>query len=185
MIGLIATCGFLSVSGIKYFETKNVMHSDWNMSIFIIPFIISSFGWHNMIPSITAYLGNDGKKSLKVILISASCLLILYCVWVIGLQGIIPLKGDVSLTNSFLRGEIVTEPLSRLIQNDSVRFLAIYMAFFAIITSLLAQGLSVVDFLADAFRIKNSMGTRVFLCSVLLVPTLICSQCIPGVFLRL
>ena len=183
-LGLLATYLMLAISGIKHFEMKNVVHADWSLSIYIIPFIISSFGWHNMIPSINTFLENDRKKSTKTILISAVVLFLIYVVWVVGLHGILPLEGGLSLADSFDKGEIVTEPLARMMNNPMIQYTALYMAFFAIITSMLGQGLSVVDFLSDALRLDKTTKIRILLCLALLLPTLFCSQFIPGIFFK-
>lgn len=184
MVGFFATYLFLNTSGIKYFKINNIAHSDWNLCVFIIPFIITSFGYHNLVPTISNYLKKDRKKSYLTFIFSAFILFFIYVIWVVGLQGIIPLHGEISLTNSFTKGEIVTQPLAHLIHSPMIQFGALYMAIFAIITSVLGQGLSIIDFLSEILKVEKNNLTRLLLCLLLFVPTLISSQMIPGVFFK-
>ena len=184
MVGFFATYLFLIFSGNEYFHVQNINHSDWGFSLFIIPFIVTSFGYHNMIPSVGEYLGNDKRKLFLAIFISGVVLFLIYNFWIIILHGIIPLQGDVSIINSFAKGEIVTEPLSKLIHSPLIQVSAQYMAFFAIVTSILGQGLSIIDFLADTLGIKKTVIVRLGLCLALFFPTFLFSQLIPGVFFK-
>ncbi|HSX26297.1 MAG TPA: aromatic amino acid transport family protein [Chlamydiales bacterium] len=184
MAGLLSAYLYITFAGTPYFHIENSTHIDWSFSLFIVPFLITSFGYHNMLPSINEYLGNDRKKLILTILLSGLILFLIYNIWVIMMQGIIPLNGETSILNSFAKGEIATEPLARLISLQTVRFCAEYMAFFAIITSLLGQGLSIIDFLADTLTVQKTPTIRLLLCLALFLPTLICSQIIPGVFFK-
>jgi tyrosine-specific transport protein len=184
MAGFFATYFFLTFVGNQYFNVSNVTHYDWSFSLFIIPFVVTSFGYHNMVPSINEYLGNDKRKLFLAILISGVILLFIYNFWVVTMHGIIPLKGEISIQSSFSKSEIVTESLAKLIKSPSIQISALYMAFFAIFTSLLGQGLSIIDFLADTLKIEKTAKVRFGLCLALFVPTLIFSQLIPGVFFK-
>jgi tyrosine-specific transport protein len=59
------------------------------------------------------------------------------------------------------------------------------MAFFAILTSFLAQGLTVVHFLADGLKLKNK-GTREnpLLCLLAFLPPLVFAFLEPGIFFK-
>lgn len=184
MLGFFVTYLFISFSGMEYFNPKNIQHSDWSLSISILPFLITSFGYHNIVPSIHEYLGGDKKKLYLTILISGVLLFAIYNFWVVLFHGILPLEGEVSLLNSYAKGEIITQPLGQLIRSPTVQFCAEYLAFFAIITSILGQGLSIIDFLADGFRVEKTPRARFLLCLLLFLPTLLFSQCIPGVFFK-
>lgn len=184
MIGLFATYFYLDTAGIEYFQFRNITHVDWSYSLFIIPFIITSFGYHNLVPTISNYFNHDRKKGAIALISSGIILFFLYLVWVVGLHGIIPLEGPISFANSFANEEIVTQPLARMISSPMIQFCAQYMAIFAIITSLLGQGLSIIDFMAESFKMKKTETSRLILCAALFIPTLICSQIIPGVFFK-
>ncbi len=184
MAGFLLTYFFLTFAGVQHFHVENVQRIDWNYSLFMIPFLITSFGYHNLLSSIREYLGNDKKKVLQAILISGSILLLVYNFWTFMFQGIIPYEGEFSITNSFMKGEIVTQPLTHLIRSPWIQLSAEYMAFFAIITSLLGVGLSIIDFLADMLKVEKSFKMRLVLCIVLFFPTLLFSQLIPGVFFK-
>lgn len=184
MAGFFATYLYLDTAGIQYFEINRLSHIDWHYSIFIIPFIITSFGYHNLLPTISNYLGHDRRLGAITLLASGVILFIVYMVWIIALLGIIPLYGDPSIANSFAKEEIVTQPLAVLISSPMIQYCATYMAIFAIVTSVLGQGLSIIDFMAECFGVQRTKKMRVALCLMLFIPTLICSQVIPGVFFK-
>ena len=58
------------------------------------------------------------------------------------------------------------------------------MAFFAILTSFLAQGLGLVHFLQDGFKIKVEKRENPWICSLALLPPLIFSMMFPGLFFK-
>lgn len=165
-------------------KIEQLSHIDWSLSFFIIPFIVTSFGYHNLVPSISNYLRADRKLALKAFLLSGIFLLLIYVIWIVGLLGILPVEGEISISSSFAQGEIVTQPLARLISSPIIQYAARYMAVFAIITSLLGQGLSVIDFLAESLSLKKSFTNRLFLCFFLFFPSCLCSQTIADVFFK-
>jgi tyrosine-specific transport protein len=59
---------------------------------------------------------------------------------------------------------------------------AAYFAFFAIVTSLFGQALSVFDFLSDGLKIPKSSKGRMVLCLLTFLPAYIFSQLFPHVF---
>ncbi|MCH9612749.1 MAG: Tyrosine-specific transport protein [Chlamydiia bacterium] len=184
MGGFIATYLFLGVTGIEKIQMENLSHSNWSLGLFIIPFVITSFGYHNLVPFISNYLQQDRQKASRAFIYAGIALFFIYVLWVTNLHGIIPLNGPISITDSFAKGEIVTQPLARLIQSPLIQYSATYMAFFAIITSVLGQGLSIIDFLAEWLGFEKTPQKRLLLCAMLFLPTFACSQLIPGVFFK-
>lgn len=181
MVGLAGTYAYLMLTGAGHFQGGYWERGDWSEALWTVPFAITSFGYHNMVPSVNEYLGPDRRRQVLAVAISGGVLLAVYGMWVMGLLGVIPLE---LLQESLGRGEIVTEPLARVIGSPVVRGCATYMAFFAIVTSVLGQGMSVVDFLADAGGVGKGRLVRLALCGALFGPAYLCSQAFPGVFFK-
>jgi tyrosine-specific transport protein len=182
MLGLFITYFFLLFVGMDHFDDQLLTHVNWQYSLFVVPFIVTSFGFHNMIPTLNEYLAGDRKKLLITIVLGGLIPFFVFLLWILKVQSIVPLEGEISLSQSFAKGEISTETLSILLKSSWISFLVAYFAFFAILTSLFGQALSVFDFLSDGLQIpKNSQG-RMILCFLTFFPTYLFSQLFPNVF---
>lgn len=182
MLGLFFTYFCLLFVGIPYFEAKYLTHIDWTYFFFILPFIITSFGFHNMIPTLNEYLEGDEKKLLTTVILGGLIPFVIFILWIVKVQSIVPLKGEVSLSNSFFNGEISTEVLSVFLKSSWISLVAIYFSFFAIITSLFGQALSVFDFLSDGLKISKTSKGKLILCLLTFLPAYVLSQIFPDVF---
>ncbi|MBM3184156.1 MAG: tyrosine transporter [Chlamydiae bacterium] len=179
---LLLALAYLLGKGFTGIETKHTIHTDWSYFLFIVPFIITSFGFHNMIPTLNTYLNGSKSKLASSILIGGLITFIIYILWTISIQSVLPLQGEISIEASFRNGEIATEPLIRLVQAPFMQLAAITLTFFAILTSLLAQALSLIDFLADGLSIAKGTKGRIFLCLIVFLPAFFFSQMFPGIF---
>lgn len=182
MYFLIASYFYFLFKGLGTAKSENLQHADWSYTLFIIPFFITAFGFHNMIPTVNEYLNGNRSRLIWAISISGLLICFIYIFWTIGVQSMIPLHGEISIENSFRKGEIATQPIVQLIQNPFIQLAATSLAFFAIITSLLGQSLSLFDFIADGLKIPKSRKGKAILCAIIFIPSLILSQTTPGVF---
>ena len=182
MVGLFVSYFCLLFVGIDHFDAKLLTHVNWEYSLFILPFIVTSFGFHNMIPTLNDYLGGSSNKLLMTIILGGLIPFVVFLLWIFKIQSIVPLEGDISLSNSFAKGEISTETLSAYLQSSWITLVAAYFAFFAIVTSLLGQALSVFDFLSDGLKIPKNTRGRLVLCLLTFLPAFIFSRLFPNVF---
>lgn len=180
MFGLIVSYFILIGMGIMYVKPELLLHSDWKSSLVVIPAMIISFGYHNLVPSLTTYLHRNVKKLRWTIMIGSAVPLFVYLVWEALVLGIVPLDGfQYALDN----GEMATQSLKVVLGSAWIIVAAQYFAFFAIITSFLGIALSLVDFLADGLNIKKVGWGKVSLCLMTLLPPFIFSITYPGLFL--
>ncbi len=184
MLGLIATYFYLITLASQHATTVGLVHQDWNLSLYLIPFLIISFGFHDMLPSIKTYLNHDCAALIRAVKLGGIFPLVMYAIWLAVMVSALPLLGDNGIIHGFHHGEIATEPLSRLSLNPRVVIFAQGFAFFAIITSILGQGLSLVDFLDDGLEYKGKSFSRGFLCMLVFFPPLIFSQLDPNLFFK-
>lgn len=178
MAGLFIAYFYLLGSGVENSNTSLLQRANWNYTLFMIPFIITSFGFHNMISSLAAYLGRDQKKLSLAVILGSIVPFVVFVLWILKIQSMIPLEGPISLSESYRQGEISTEPLARIVQNSWIGSAAELFAFFAIITSLLGQGLSIFDFFSDGLRTNN----RILLCLLTFLPPFFFAQAFPNIF---
>lgn len=180
MFGLIASYFILVGMGILYIKPELLLHSQWKSSLVVIPAMIISFGYHNLVPSLTTYLHHNVSKLRWTILIGSAVPLFVYLVWEALVLGIVPLDGFQSALDN---GEMATQSLKEVLGSAWIIVVAQYFAFFAILTSFLGIALSLVDFLADGLHIKKTGWGKVSLCLMTLLPPFIFSITYPGLFL--
>ncbi|KKM64899.1 hypothetical protein LCGC14_1496710 [marine sediment metagenome] len=133
-----------------------------NTIIYAMPVFIVSFGYQNLIPTISHYLNYDIKSIKSAIFRGTILSLIVYLIWNFIILGMISNK-SLSMTESN------TIFITRLFKYSSpmIMFLINNFAFFAIITSLLTVSLSFVNFLSDS---SESQKNRAFYTACTIIP---------------
>lgn len=180
MIGLILTYGILVGMGLGSVKFENLEYRNWKASLFVIPVMVVSFGYHNLIPSMKTYLQGDRKKLLLTLFFGSLIPLVVYLLWQLIIMGIVPLQ---TFTEALNNEELATQALVSTVGASWLALVADYFAFFSIVTSFLAVALSLVDFLADGCSIKKTSGRKVLLCCLALAPPFFFSLWQPMIFL--
>ena len=140
-------------------------------SIFVgVTVVITSFGYHIIIPSLTTYMNHDAKNLRWTLLIGSIIPFLIYVFWQYLIMGSLPLE---QMLSAWERGEAATAPLARLVENTTVIVIAQFFSFFAIVTSFLGVTLSLSDFLTDGFRIKKSWEGKLLACGLTFLPPLV------------
>lgn len=183
MMGLILTYILLVFMGNSHINSHLLQHRDWSAVFFVIPAMIISFGFHNLVPSLTNYLGREGPRLRRVLIIGSFIPLLIYVIWQRLILGIVPLEGKDSLQAAWDEGQMATHALKAAVGVSWIVDIAQFFAFFAIVTSFLGVAWSFVDFLADGLHIpKNRLG-KAILCAMALLPPYVFSLTHPKVFL--
>lgn len=183
MLGLIVSYVILVFLGIPHIHQEYFAFKDWEASLFALPAMVISFGFHNLVPSLTTYLNRDAVRLRKVFIIGSIIPLLIYLVWEGLILGLVPIEGESGFRASLSNGDMITQTLRGAIGSSWVVDLTHYFAFFAIVTSFLAVGLSFVDFLRDGLHIKNSANGKIIACVLVIVPPFICGLIYPKIFL--
>lgn len=184
MAGLAATYLILIIMGTSHVDWHNLLHIDWKASLIGIPTMIISFGYHNLIPSLTTYLKGDVKKLRVAILAGSSIPLIIYLMWEWLILGIIPIEGGGGFREALSQGDLATRVLRNAVGSSLVVEVAEYFALFAIITSFLSVALSLFDFLADGLKIKKDSKGKIILATLSLLPPFFLALYFPNIFLN-
>ncbi|MBS4167829.1 aromatic amino acid transport family protein [Parachlamydia sp. AcF125] len=183
MGGLIFTYILLVVLGGMHVNPDLLTRQNWLVAPFAFPLMVISFGFHNLIPSLTSYVNRNAKEMKKIILIGSFLPLLVYVVWEWVILGLIPMGENETFRTVLDSGEMATTALQRAIGHSWVVDIAHYFAFFAIVTSCLGVAMSFVDFLSDALNIKKSFSGKIFLSFVVLFPPWIFACLFPHIFL--
>lgn len=181
--GLVVSYLLLVFLGGSHVNPEYLKHKDWTASILVIPAMIVSFGFHNLVPSLTTYLNHDAKRLRLTLVLGSALPLIVYLIWEWLLLGLIPVEGEAGFREALNSGDITTRVLRTAVQGNLIVDIAQYFAFFAIVTSFLAVALSFVDFLSDGLHVKKTPRGKVFLCSLALLPPFIFAVVYPKLFL--
>jgi len=180
MLGLMLSYGALVALGHSHVQPELLQHHDWSAITMVIPAVIISFGFHNLIPSLTTYFHSNVRR-LKVAIILGSALpLAIYLIWEWIVLGIVPLH---DFKEALDQGEIATEALKTAVGASWIVDIAQTFAFFAIMTSFLGVALSLVDFLADGLNIEKTAKGKALLSFLVLLPPFLCALKYPTIFL--
>ena len=173
MLGLgvsyLLLVGFLP----EHIEGQLLMHVDWNPTLWVVPVVITSFGYHIIIPSLTTYMNHDRRKLRWTLFIGSLLPFVIYILWQVLILGIVPITGKMSLVEAWKEGASATAPLTQILTNKWIKVGAHFFSFFAIVTSFLGVTLSLSDFLTDGFKIKKSWEGRLIACLLTFIPPLI------------
>ena len=170
MTGLILSYVLLIGSIPPHIEQVRFVHNDFILSLLAAPIIITSFGYHIIIPTLTTYMGHRIKLLKKALLIGSIIPLIVYVIWEALILGAVPLE---SLITAWSKGVPATEPLAIFLQSTWISSIARFFSFFAIITSFLGISLSLSDFLTDGFKLKKTRKGKWIAIALTFIPPLL------------
>ena len=184
MIGKIGAYFGLVFLGLKMITPELLLHARPSYVFFSLPILVISFGYHNMIPTLTAYMKGDLKRVRFTIIGGGLLALIIYVVWEVLVLGIVPLEGSHGILDSLHKDQEASQALAYILGSSWVSVLAQTLAFFAILTSFLAQSLGLVHFLADGLNVTRAKKESVFLCLLTLGPPLAVALIYPKLFFK-
>lgn len=170
MVGLILSYVLLIGSLPQHIEPIRLTHNDFMASLLAVPAIITSFGYHIIIPTLTTYMGHKAKILRKALLIGSIIPFVVYLVWQVLVLGSVPLP---HLTEAWCKGVPATEPLSSFLGSPWIGSISRFFSFFAIITSFLGVSLSLSDFLTDGLKIKKTKKGKCIAIALTFIPPLL------------
>lgn len=168
-VSYIILVGFLP----EHIEGHLLTHVDWNPLLIAFPVVITSFGYHIIIPSLTTYMNHDVKHLRWTLLLGSLLPLVIYILWQVLILGIVPIQGTNSLIEAWKEGSSATIPLTNIVKSKWIITGAHFFSFFAIVTSFLGVTLSLSDFLTDGFKIKKTWEGRLLACLLTFIPPLV------------
>ncbi len=175
---------FLVYKGMGLIKVQKLVYMDWTLMFLSGPVLFTSFCFHFLIPTLTTYLKRDVKLLKQSIFTGMLISYISYIIWnclIIGTfeQGV--------LWVAFERSGLLSQSIALMKTTPWLGTPAILFCIFALVTSLIGLGLSMLDFLADGFkwRPEERRGIkRLILCIVLFAPMMIFSALYPSFFLH-
>jgi tyrosine-specific transport protein len=169
MVGLVASYGLLIFFLPGQVHLDLLKHFDAPAITLAIPVVITAFGYHIVIPSLTTYMQNDRKKLVKAIWIGSVIPILVYLLWQLLVLGVVPIP---LLAKAYEKGDTATQPLAQVLHHPFISVAAQLFAFFAIITSFIGVTLSLSHFLTDGFGLKKGGKGRAVAILLTFVPPL-------------
>lgn len=184
MAGLIITYCALVLLGSLHINPEYLTVKHWTYAWAALPVLVISFGFHNMIPSLAMYMKGNVKRLRITVLVGSVIPLLIYLIWEAVMLGIIPIQGREGLMHALDQGKAATHALRAVVGRSWISTVAHAFALFAVITSFLAQSLSLVDFLADGLKISKVGFNRAFLVLLTLAPPFTFAFAYPDIFIK-
>ena len=159
-------------------KTEYIYSDNHIFNISSIPLIITSFGFHIVIPSLTIYFARNIKKLNFVILLGGTIPLIIYLLWEYAILGSMPRTGEHSLAMIGNNGASptvgITNYLNAALNNSLISKISSTISVLAVVTSVIGVTMSLYDFLADTFKITEKCPKKYFgLSCLVFIPPLI------------
>tara|TARA_R110000868_G_scaffold380784_2_gene646992 strand:+ start:5255 stop:6469 length:1215 start_codon:yes stop_codon:yes gene_type:complete len=186
MFGLLACYALMVTFSVPHLKTTHFIlgHSEYILAA--LPVIITSFGYHIIVPSVRAYLRNDAKKLRRIIFWGSFVPFIVYVIWIAIIFGVIPVAGSHSLMTLRSSGDAstaVASVLSFILGDSWLAIVARFFAFFALATSFLGVSFSLFDFLSDTLKIEKTHRGKLLLSSITFIPPLVFAFTYPQGFM--
>lgn len=183
MLGLIASYLLLLALGAGHVQGSFLIHRGWEHVLGPLPIVVIAFGFHNMVPSLTRYLKRNHAMLQVAIIVGSAITLFVYLLWEWLILGIIPARGAGSFEETLQSGDLATHALRQVVGLEWVTAVAQWFAFFAIVTSFLAQALSLVHFLADGIGVPLTRRWRGVLTVLAVGPPFVAAVLDPSIFI--
>jgi tyrosine-specific transport protein len=170
--------------GVHYLRPTLLLRTDPHYITASLPLLVIAFGFHNVIPSLTSYLNGDLKRVRLTIIGGSLMCFAIYLIFEVIVLGIIPLYGSNGLIDNLAKDQEASQAIATIIGSAWVRTFAQGLGFFALLTSFLAQTLSLVHFLSDGMKITYKQRENIWICTLALLPPLIFSFIYPNLFFK-
>lgn len=172
MVGLIASYSLLVFFAPGHVRVENFEHTDWSYLTIAVSVVVTSFGFHVVIPFLATYLDRELRKLKIALFVGCLIPLCVYAVWEFLVLGVVPLHGANSILEAWAGDMPATDPLKASLQNPWLSVGAQFFAFFSISTSFLGVSLSLFHFIADALGLQKGSSGKLVVCMLTFLPPL-------------
>lgn len=139
---------------------------------YAFPILITSFGFHIVIPAIRNYFRND--QELKSVLVIGACVpFIVYIVWIILTLGVVPIFGEYGFKNLKTHGVDLGKAYHHLFNVYTAGDFIVSFSNIAVTTSFLGVTLALFHFNQDAYRLKKTSKANLLNFMITYLPPLI------------
>ena len=173
----------LQVEAAKLFD---IAATDNNYAPYIwaaLPYIMTSFGFSSIVPSLYKYYGKDPITIKKSMFIGSVAALIVYLLFIFVVFGNISRASFVEINNAGGNIGVLVDALTRSGDKGLVNTAFSLFSNFAIISSFIGVGLSLLDYVADLFSFPDTAKGRFYSAIIAFLPSGILSLFFPDGFI--
>ncbi len=157
----------------------------WRNSTMMV--MLTSFGFAIIIPSLRTYLDSDERVLKKVVLIGSLIPLLIYALWILVIQGLIPKAGEMGLIHMLSSADtnsLLMQHISDLLHRPLLSHLANLFISICAVTSFLGVSVCLMDFIADGLQVKKQGKSGLLIYGLSFIPPLLIVLVSPGIFIR-
>jgi len=184
LLGLASSYLALVSLGLPNVKGEQLLHMNWKGALLTIPIFLVSFGYQNLIPTLTYYVKKNVNALRFAIFIGNLIPLLIYFLWNFVILGILPETSSSDLAKIVSQSDMVTGLLERASESQSVLFFALTFSFFAILTPFMANTMAFVDFLKDGFKVTAKTKYELLFYALVLAPPTVLTLLYPRLFLK-
>ena len=139
---------------------------------YAVPILITSFGFHIVIPTIRNYFNNDVVFK-KTVIVGACVPLFVYLLWVVVTLGIIPINGEYGFVFLLQQGLDLGAGYHHLSGVNNTSIFIVAFSNIAVTTSFFGVTLALFHFNQDAYSLKHSIKKRLLNFTITYLPPFI------------
>ncbi|QWU99383.1 amino acid permease [Francisella salimarina] len=121
------------------------------------PILLTSFGFHHIIPTLRTYVGSNRKSLRQAIVIGSTIPLIVYILWIFATLGSLPVATPTGILGK-QSGEITSVIIDHFSTSSGyISTISFLFGFFALATSFLGVALGLFDFNRNTYKIAKNL----------------------------
>ncbi|MCP3943267.1 MAG: tryptophan/tyrosine permease [Desulfobacteraceae bacterium] len=174
------------ITSAEKFHPKLLTFTDWKYLPVCLPIAISTFHFHNIIPTVCSSLNFDKPATYKAIFIGVFLGLIINLLWVIVVLGSLPENhaGTHSIIYAQIHNLTANVPLSKVLHNQYFTISALIFAVFAVTSSFMTNGAGLLGFIKDLCFKYAKTDNKLLVGTLSFLPPLAVTLIYPNLFLK-
>ena len=185
MILLWSAFVYLVVMGQFNLKPSRLLYTDWCFLPAALPIILTSFHFHNIIPTISRRMDWNLKNILIAMIIGMIIGFTMNALWLETGVGMLPVSsGQNSIAHCYVNGLPITVQIFAIIKSKLFIAASLVFALLAIITSYFANGLGLLDFSLDLVYSATKKKSRILTGIITFVPPFLIATLYPAIFLK-
>ncbi len=185
MVGMLISYVVIAAWLLPLVNIDNLLITDWRFSLLSFSVVVTSFGFHVIIPTLATYLDRDLKKIKQSIFFGSLIPLLIYLLWEVVILGALARDGEFGLTYAYTHDIPLSKILRVQLESDAISLFAQAFSVFAIVTSFLGVAQGLYDFLRDGLNAHGNRGRENLAFLLTFLPPVLLVVIFQGGFLAL
>lgn len=167
---LLGFMAYAVILGSDHVSSIYLSRTNWLYILFAIPSLYNAFYFQGIIPSLATFIKRDWKGLKIAIWIGTTGALVFFLAWIWLTIG---LTSDYTIARAFETDKPLVSGIEILNQTPYIGNATLWVSFFAILASIFAAALTLVDFYFDLFGVsveERHGKKRVAICYLVFLP---------------